>query len=300
MVSNSFDSRELLKSLGQGVTIDRLCEQQGWSRARFDEWFQEECEARLHSETLAVDGSLDSKVSIARDKYGIPAIYAETTSDLFFAFGVAMAQDRLFQMDFLRRRGLGQLSELLGDSHLELDRTARVVGLHRIAESQWHFLDDEVKLILQRFSDGVNHVIAESAELPPIEYSILDFPIRPWSPVDSIACEVEFQWYLTGRFPIICIPEIVRRAVGDTTLYEQFTVGEAEEEAIMPVGSYEPVSSSNNEPIGETLTLPSEGLGSNNWAVAGSRTASGAPMIASDPHIAIDALRSPADDGRLW
>jgi len=289
MASNSDASLELLKSLGQGVTIDQLCEQQGWSRTRFDEWFQEQCKARLHSGALAVNGSLESKVSIARDKYGIPAIYAETTKDLFFAFGVAMAQDRLFQMDFLRRRGLGQLSELLGESHLDLDRTARIVGLHRIAESQWHDLSDNVKLILQRFTDGVNHVIAKSGELPPIEYSILDCSIRPWTPLDSIACEVEFQWYLTGRFPIICIPEIVRRAVGDTPLYEQFTVGEAEEEAIMPVGSYEPLASTNSEPIGETLTLPSEGLGSNNWAVSGSRTASGSPMVASDPHIAIDA-----------
>ncbi|MBT5124190.1 MAG: penicillin acylase family protein [Planctomycetaceae bacterium] len=285
-------SQSLLSRLGQGETINQLCDEQNWSRMDFDNWFESQCQSRVPSREHATNDSLRDNVTITRDAHGIPSIYAASASDMFFGFGVAMAQDRLFQMDFLRRRGLGQLSELLGASHLELDRTARVVGLHRIAEAQWHELSDDVQLALQRFADGVNHVVDDLGHLPPIEYSLLDTSPRPWTPIDSIACEVEFQWYLTGRFPIICIPELVRRAVGDTALYEQFICGEAEDESILSVGSYPPVPSSTSEPIGETFTPPNEGNGSNNWAVSGTRSASGVPMVASDPHIAIAANSS--------
>lgn len=289
MTTSDLDSLALLRKLGDGVTIDQLCTENGWSREQFQTWFDDECQRRVPDSSATIHDSLTAPVTVARDNLGIPSIFAETASDMFFAFGVAMAQDRLFQMDFLRRRGLGELSELLGPSHLELDRTARIIGLHRSARAQWVELDEHTKMVLERFADGVNHVIDNLGTQPPIEYSILDAEPRRWTPIDSIACEVEFQWYLTGRFPIICIPELVRRAVGDTPLYEQFICGEAEDEAILPSGSYTPVPSTQSEPIGEVFTPPDEGIGSNNWAVSGDRTESGGPMVASDPHIAIDA-----------
>lgn len=283
------ESLKLLRRLGQGATIGAICTDQNWSRQDFDDWFAHECARRVTDSNDAVNTTLDAAVIISRSQHGIPSIHADSSSDLFFGFGMAMAQDRLFQMDFLRRRGLGQLSEILGPSHLELDRIARVIGLHRIAAAQWHSLDEHTRMVLQRYSDGVNHVIDSLGDLLPIEYALLESTPRKWTPVDSIACEVEFQWYLTGRFQIICIPELVRRAVGDTPLYEQFICGEAEDEAILPPGSYTAVPSTNSDPIGEVFTPPDEGIGSNNWAVSGNLSASGAPMIASDPHIAIDA-----------
>ena len=289
MTNSDIDSPSILRKLGNGVTIDQLCDENGWSRTQFGTWFEHECQRRVPTADSAINGSIKTPVTVARDSFGIPSIFADSASDMFFGFGVAMAQDRLFQMDFLRRRGLGELSELLGPSHLELDRTARIIGLHRSARAQWHDLDGHTRMVLERFTDGVNHVIDNLGDVPPIEYSILDAKPRLWTPIDSIACEVEFQWYLTGRFPIICIPELVRRALGDTPLYEQFICGEAENEAILPTGSYAPIPSSQFDPIGEVFTPPDEGIGSNNWAVAGNRTTSGAPMVASDPHIAIDA-----------
>ena len=149
MSISDIDSLSILRKLGNGVTIAQLCDENGWSRPQFGPWFDAECQRRVPNADSAVNGSIKTPVTVARDSFGIPSIFAESASDMFFGFGVAMAQDRLFQMDFLRRRGLGELSELLGPSHLELDRTARIIGLHRSARAQWHDLDAHTKMVLE-------------------------------------------------------------------------------------------------------------------------------------------------------
>ena len=74
----------------------------------------------------------------------------------------------------------------------------------------------------------------------PIEFDLLDYEPEPWSPVDSIAVWAEFRWYLTGRLPVIALPEMARRALGDGPLYRAFLQGEAEDESIVPPGHYPP------------------------------------------------------------
>ena len=98
----------------------------------------------------------DSEVSIERDRWGIPHIYADHDTDLFFAFGYAMAQDRLFQLDYLRRKGLGRLSEILGSDGLQFDTIARTVGINRIAVAEVERLSADVRQSLESFSAGVN------------------------------------------------------------------------------------------------------------------------------------------------
>ena len=234
---------------------------------------------------------------------GIPHIHADTDSDLFFGFGYAMASDRLFQMDYLRRKGRGRLAEVLGPDALGLDRLARTVGLGRIAEAEWKTLDDETKALLQAFAAGVNALIEATRETPPIEFDLLDYRPQPWSPVDCLVIESEFRWYLTGRFPVIVMPELARRALGDGPLYQAFLHRDSDEESIVPPGSYlvAPVDGPH-EAVGANRAItgsvrpgsaagdPDSALGSNNWVLAGSRTRDGHPIVASDPHIAFEAV----------
>lgn len=200
-----------------------------------------------------------------------------------------MAQDRLFQLDYLRRKGHGRLSEILGQDGVQLDTVARTVGLNRIACAEWDATPHETRNLLNKFSEGVNALIDQSMSRLPIEFSLLDYEPGPWSPVDCLAIAAEFRYYLTVRFPVIVGPELARRALDDDALYRAFLTGEADDESIIPGGAY-PAQADGISAIGATVSDPQEGEGSNNWVVSGARTASGMPMVASDPHIAFASV----------
>ena len=110
-----------------------MCAGAGMSRVEFDEWWRGQLESRLPDvETARVfDGA--GGVEILRDETGTPHVYADTSGALFFGYGFAMAQDRLWQLDYLRRKAVGRLAEVLGPDGLETDIIARTVGINRIA-----------------------------------------------------------------------------------------------------------------------------------------------------------------------
>jgi len=294
----------MLQQLGAGSTIAQVCAEAGWSRDQFQTWWQQETRSRVPNAEGKRRLGLNRPVTIERDALGIPHISAENDIDLFFGFGYAMAQDRLFQLDYLRRRGSGRLAEVFGAdgsdldfvgrivgfrSVLELDLVARTVGLRRIAEREWTKLATETRDLLSAFSNGINAVIEESRKSLPIEFDLLGYEPELWTPIDCLTIEGEFRWYLTGRFPVIVIPELAKRVLGDGPLYRAFLQVERDDESILPPGSY-PKSRSGAQPIGRAANDPDAGQGSNNWVVAGKRTATGKPLVASDPHIAFDAV----------
>lgn len=277
-----------MRRLGSGATIASLRAETGLSAAAFAEWWQAELAARVPEAGGQLRCGVAGSVEIARDARGIPYINAQTDADLFYGFGFAMAQDRLFQLDYLRRRGAGRLSEIIGASQLEVDLTARTVGLPQIAAREWEQLPDETRRFVQAFSDGINEWIAATRDRLPIEFALLDYRPEPWRPQDSLVIAAEFRWYLTGRFPVICVPELAKRALGgDGPLYRAFLQAEAGDEAILPPGSYRPGRPTE---LGSQGANIDDGTGSNNWVVAGSRTATGKPILASDPHIAFGAV----------
>src|SRR5207244_2407048 len=120
----------------------------GMTRPQFDDWWRDECRRRL-PKGQSPRGRID------RDLRGIPRIHAENELDLFFAFGYATAQDRLFQLDFLRRKARGRLAEILGTEALESDKLYRTIGLSHIAEAQWDTLPDATRLLMDAYADGV-------------------------------------------------------------------------------------------------------------------------------------------------
>lgn len=286
----AISNQERLRRLGSGESIDSVCNGAGITRSEFDTWWRETIEACAVPGSGLVSVGVSSEVSIRRDSHGIPHIFAENDRDLFFGFGFAMAEDRLFQLDWLRRKGLGRLSEIIGRDGIELDTIARTVGLNRIAAAEWSRLSPEVQATLEAFSDGVNALIASRCDNLPIEFALLDYQPEPWSPVDSLAIECEFRWYLTGRFPVICMPEIAKRELGEGSLYEAYLLSEIDDESILHPGEYEATAERPFEPVGESVADPDASTGSNNWVVAGRKTATGAPLLASDPHIAFEAV----------
>ncbi|MGQ0568118.1 MAG: penicillin acylase family protein [Armatimonadota bacterium] len=276
-------STEILRRLGAGVSIASICADAALTRAAFDEWWTAELASRVSPTSGTLPGPWPGSVEILRDRWGIPHIVSRTDEALFFGFGFAMAQDRLWQMDYLRRRALGRLAEILGPEGLSLDIVARTVGIPRIARAHLEQLPTETLTLLERVSAGVNACMEQRRGRLPIEFALLDYGPEPWAPLDSIAILGEFRWYLTGRLFVIAIPELAKRTLWNDALYHAFLTPEAGSESIMPPGSYSP--SPPREPVAGGSGAPDDG-GSNNWAVAGSHSVTGRPLLASDPHIA--------------
>ena len=292
------NERDVLKRLGSGEPIDKVAADAGWSEGDFEAWWQEQLSSRVSKVDGAVSTGVSSEVRIVRDGRGIPHVLADNDEDLFFGFGMAMAQDRLFQLDYLRRKGLGRLAEILGPDGLEMDRVARTVGLNRIAEVQLAEMPEETRVLTEAFARGINAVIGGIGESEwPVEFDLLDYRPEPFTGRDLVAIETEFRWYLTGRFPIIVMPELARRRLGDGALLDDYLCGEEEQEAILPAGIWEvppagdPAGDSlPTDPVGASVGDPDQASGSNNWVAAGSRTVGGSPLVASDPHIAFEAV----------
>jgi penicillin amidase len=274
-------SKRWLRRLGAGESIADVCRTEGFSREQFEELWRQELARRIPTTDGFRSAEVSADVSIVRDAQGIPHITAQTESDLFFGFGYATAQDRLFQLDYLRRRAVGRLSEILGQEAFELDLLARTVGLHRIAQREWERSPESTRAVVLAYTGGVNAFREECRDRLPIEFDLLDYTPEPWRPQDCLAIEAEFQWYLTGRFPVIVIPELVKRVVGDGDLYRAFLHAEADDECILPGGTRDPHERTGGD---------ASSVGSNNWVIAGRHTVSGKPLVASDPHIAFAAV----------
>ncbi len=287
-----FDFADTLLQLGAGKRIAEICATAGISPTEFSTWWKKQAESRVPVQSGKLPAGVTTEVNIARDAWGIPHITAGNDVDLFFGFGYATAQDRLFQLDYLRRRALGRLSEVLGQEGYELDLLARTVGLHLSTEARWAELPADVKELVQAWTAGVNALIEQSRSALPIEFDLLGYQPEPWLPQDCVAIEVEFGWYLTGRFPVIAIPELAKRTLGDGPLYREFLLGEADDEAILANTRPGGLDSATPAPalIGETISDALDGHGSNNWVIAGCHTETGKPLVASDPHIAFAAV----------
>ncbi|MDR3765142.1 MAG: penicillin acylase family protein [Acidobacteriota bacterium] len=134
--------------------------------------------------TLAL-GGLKAPVSVVRDDHGVPSITAQSLDDLFFAQGFVTAQDRLWQMDMLRRYGAGELAAALGKDYVETDRQQRVLGLRDVAERSVAALDPQTRQQLEDYARGVNAYMEEHQYSLPLEMQVMRYRPRAWTAVDS-------------------------------------------------------------------------------------------------------------------
>ncbi|MGA3197577.1 MAG: penicillin acylase family protein [Terriglobales bacterium] len=138
-----------------------------------------------------VDGAivapgLSAKVRVLRDELGVPTIEAATLEDLFFAQGYVTAQDRLWQMDITRRAAAGELSEIIGEDTLKVDREQRILGLRGVAEASERNLSARDRSYLEAYTRGVNALMEARRDHLPIEFLILKYQPRPWTITDSL------------------------------------------------------------------------------------------------------------------
>ncbi len=244
----------------------------------------------LTAGVLAVPG-LRAPVEVIRDRWGVPHIFAKNTPDLFFTQGYVQAQDRLWQMEFFRRTASGRLAEIFGEvtptgeSILDTDRFLRTIGLRRAAEAEWRTLNPETKGALEAYAAGVNAFVAQRRSVLPIEFALFQVQPEPWTPVDSLAFGKLMAWFLSGHWK----SELLR-----AHLVSRYGV-EGVRMLMPPYPATAPVivpqeadyQSWNGAALLRLLAMgPAiSGVGSNNWVVSGTRTATGGPLLANDPHL---------------
>ena len=267
---------------------------------------------------------LSAAVSVRRDEQGVPQVYADDVDDLFMAQGYVHAQDRFFEMDLRRHITAGRLSELVGADAkaLQADKVIRTLGWRRVAEQELPLLSAEARRYLQDYAKGVNAYLAgRSPSDVAVEYTILDLGqpsqrIEPWTPVDSLAWLKAMAWDLKSNFD----DEVTRARLAATLpvpridqLYPPYPYSKRAPVITGPSSDQPSASAVGPGLDGAGLASPvartaagsralaqaqqaldavpallgrGDGIGSNAWVVAGSRTTTGKPLLANDPHLA--------------
>lgn len=231
---------------------------------------------------------LRAPVLVARDRWGVPHITAESLHDLFFAQSYVVASDRLFQMELIFRLSLGRLSELFGELTLPIDRFVRTVGWNRAARKQAAERDDLSNEITDAAWAGFRAWI-ETMPAPPPEYRVLG--LEPWVPGEEEAREagaaaaVFMAWSLSRAWDNDLLRAEIAERHGAEVMRTLFPDVDPEPEAVR-------AAKESDDPRLAMLAdafLPPSGQGSNSWVVAGSRTASGKPLLANDPHLLVQS-----------
>ena len=228
---------------------------------------------------------LRDEVVVRRDRWGIPHVDAAGDADAWFALGFCHGQDRAFQLELIARAGRGLLAELLGAAALPIDRLSRTFGFRRVALAQVGRLDPDVIASLEAYVAGINAAAASTPR--PHELVLLRAERSVWTVEDVLAFEGLQSLALAGNWDT----ELARQAILEAD-------GPGALAAVEPsYGPWQPVVAPSGTRAGEPLPRLAADLsllrdlaggsgGSNAWAVAGSRTASGAPILANDPHLA--------------
>ncbi|HXB62738.1 MAG TPA: penicillin acylase family protein [Acidobacteriaceae bacterium] len=280
----------------------------------------------IHRAMLAslpqVDGSirvagLTAPVTIIRDARGMPHIRAASLDDLAFAQGYITAQDRLWQMDMLRRHAAGEFAEILGPGQLQHDETQRFLQIRNTADTVVSQMQPEELRYLDDYSRGVNALIAADAGHLPAEFRVLHYTPRPWQPRDCVLIGLVIVQELTTGFPIKLAREQLAAKLPPDLLADLYPVGSWRDHPPgQPLpGLTAPQTGVPDAPLDETqtrlhkpdttrqddtqqilalehtLTLTSHfgcdgcKAGSNEWAVSGQHTASGKPLLSNDMHL---------------
>lgn len=268
--------------------------------------------------TLDLPG-LTAEVTVLRDARGVPSIYADDAEDLFRAQGFVHAQERFFEMDYRRHVTAGRLSELVGENEdaLAADTVIRTFGWREVAEQEWGLISPESRRYLSAYADGVNAYLDQrDAESLAVEYTVLGLQMdlaepERWDPVDSLAWLKAMAWDLRGNYD-----DELSRAQSYSTVRDAARVDELfpryPQDVNLPIldAASAPVLTSDEVQASYLLdgdlqraldlaeqaldAVPhllgeGDGTGSNSWVVAGEHTASGAPLLANDPHLTISA-----------
>lgn len=242
-----------------------------------------------------VVAGLGAPVEIVHDSRGIPHILSKSRHDAAFALGRLHAEERLFQMELFRRFGQGRLAEVLGEPAVSFDLYARTIGAARLAANDYAAASPELRATLEAYAAGVNSWLAGRDRPLPPEFTLLMFEPEPWAPQDSLMLGKLLGLMLTGNWQTEALrARLAARLDGESL------------EALTPPQGGGPAQdgASTLEPFAALpalhaiadmagLDLPSIaplGAGASNaWAVDGTRSATGKPILANDPHLGLMA-----------
>jgi penicillin G amidase len=252
--------------------------------------------------TAAVAG-LSAPVSVTRDGHGVPTIDAVTIDDLFFAQGYVTAQDRLFQMDFLRRAAEGNLAEIVGEPAVKHDRQQRILGIRATAEKDALNATPEDRERFEAYSRGINAYINSHRNSLPLEFRILRYSPKPWAFQDSLAIAYQMVQTLSISPKAALVREKILAKLGPELTADLYVNSSwRDHPPTMPMRqvntapSVQPERISGavaSEEIPELLRPWLEDfmrdqptpMGSNNWVVSGVHTTTGKPLLSNDMHL---------------
>lgn len=239
--------------------------------------------------TITVAG-LSAPVEVVRDRWGVPHLYARNERDLFFAQGFVHAQDRLWQMEMNRRIARGELSAILGEATLDVDRAMLTIGVLRAAEADWQRMAAEPRAVLEAYAAGVNAFIETHRDQLPVEFTLLGVDPAPWRPVDSLAWGKVMCWNLGENFNFEVSRARIIGTVGREAAAQLLPPFRGEGPVVIPdgVGDYAWMREARFDRLAAVAAFFSDrgpDWGSNNWAIHGSRTATGRPLLGNDTHL---------------
>lgn len=253
---------------------------------------------------------LKAPVKIYFDDFGVPQILAQNEDDAYFTLGFMHAQDRLWQMDLTRRVAEGRLSEIFGSGTLNFDKLFRTIGINRFAYDWYESISPKSKQILQSYTNGINKFIEMHYNNMPVEFDALNYKPEPWKPQNSLMLARMMGWDLNiAWYTDYVLGEIINK-VGIERTSEIFpdtniTIFKKPETDINAdsvketgqVNYFKEIASlgrdffTTNESYREFFNINGSHTGSNSWVVSGEKSAYGKPILANDPHL---ALQSPS------
>ena len=229
-------------------------------------------------------------VHIDRDRHGIPHVAAGSMPDAAFAMGLLHAQDRLWQLELLRRTAMGRVSEFAGPEGLGIDRFVRRLGLHRVAREEARLATGDAARMLLAYAAGVNAGI-DTARRLPIEFRLLSLHPEPWEPAHSLAVVKLLALGLSMNWDAEWQRLRLLRAIGaERAARLDVVYPDANPTIIAATAAAAAHSGEQNGELAAFVEaarwIPTAGGGSNSWVVAGSQTATGRPLLCNDPHLA--------------
>ena len=260
--------------------------------------------------SLAIGGLKDA-VTIDRDQWGRPWIRAKSLEDAVTAQGYVMAQDRLWQMDLLRRVSAGNLSEIFGSLALRFDEESRTLGMRQAAERAAADASPQIRRLLDAYARGVNENIAQRGNKLPIEFVLLGYKPRPWTPADTYLISLYMYKTLTSTWQEKLNRQWIAAKVGPDRARDLFVedspldhyIWTAESPASQPISPNTKASAASTPSTDDTPPFApiiretarrflaqvdeqtNQIIGSNNFVVSGAHTASGKPLLANDTHL---------------
>ncbi|MBL0420760.1 penicillin acylase family protein [Ramlibacter sp. AW1] len=264
-------------------------------------------------------GGLGAPVDVRRDAADVTHIEAASLADAYFAIGWVHAQERGWQLEFNRRLMRGELSEVLGPRTLATDRLLRTLGILPAAQAQWERLPARERRLLQSYADGINAFHAGGSQLPSPEFHLLRVQPGRWTPQDSMGWALMMALDLGANWGNEFARLSLLQRLSTDELWQLMPPypGEPPATTVDLAALYRSLDVYRDRPPHQRTGIEAgpdpwlaglghaEGVGSNNWVVAGSRSASGRPLLANDPHLSLHVpaiwymarLKAPAEPG---